>query len=185
MLTINPNTHIYDFYTIKHSFIEHDDSTSSFTIAVLTLSPQIDEYLISQTLENCFAIPYMKQEQNYSEMRPKNPYRHNHRYDNKLTFSLHVDDPTIYCTEFKQALSALSHIKLSTKFVFMDYNELTNELDYITLSFTDVMILFENKLERARRQVDEYNSKPVQQILTQINSLSKEDRNILLNNLSY
>ena len=185
MLTINANTYIYELHTIKHNFTEHTDSTSSVTICVLTLSSKIDKYLISQTLENHFNIPYMKQEKGYAEMRPKNPYRHNHRYDKKLAFSFHVDDPTIYRDEFKQALSILSHLKLSTKFVFMDYNELTNELDYINLSFTDVQILFEDKLEQAHRQIDTHNSKPVQKILKQIDSLSKEDRNTLLNNLSY
>lgn len=185
MLTINVNTHIYDLRTINYNFTEHADSTSFATIGVLTLSPKIDKYLISKVLENHFDIPYMKQEEGYAEMRPDNPYRYNHIYDEKVTFSLHVDDPTVYLTEFKIALSILDRVKLFTQFVVIDYNDLTNELDYTTLSFIDTQILFEKKLEQSHKKIEAYNSKPVQKLLKQIDSLSDEERNILLNNLSY
>lgn len=185
MLTIDANTHIYKLYTIKHSFVEHADSTSSAIIGVLTLSPKIDKYLISKFLEERFNIPYMKQEEGYAEMRPENPYRYNHIYDEKVSFSLHVDDPTVYRTEFKIADSILSRVKLSTKFVVLDYNDLTNKFDYTTLSFIDTKILFEKKLKEAQKKIELHNSKPVQKLLKQIDSLSKEDRNLLINNLSY
>lgn len=185
MLTVNADTHIYNLYTIKHSFVEHADSTSSAMIGVLTLSPKIDKYLISKFLERHFDIPYMKQEEGYAEMRPENPYRYNHIYDEKVAFSLHVDNPTVYRNEFKIALSILSRVKLSTQFVVLDYNELTNELDYTTLSFIDTEILFENKLKQANQKVEQYNNKTVQKLLKQINSLSDEDRINLIKNLSY
>lgn len=185
MLTINADTHIYELHIIKHSFVEHADSTSSATIGVLTLSPKIDKYLISKFLERYFDIPYMKQKEGYAEMKPENPYRYNHIYDEKVAFSLHVDNPTVYRNEFKNAQSILSRIKLSTKFVVIDYNDLKNELDYTTLSFIDTEILFEKKLDQAQKKIELYNSKPVQKLLKQIDSLSNEDRNLLINNLSY
>lgn len=185
MLTINTNTHIYDLRTIKYNFTEHADSTSSATICVLTLSPKVDKYLISKVLENHFDIPYMKQEQGYAEMRPDNPYRYNHIYDKSFAFSLDVDDPTIYRDEFKYALSLIADLSLFSTFIAIDYDELTNKLKYTTLAHAGVLKLFEDKLEKAHKKIEAYNSKPVQKLLKQIDLLSDEERNILLNNLSY
>ena len=138
----------------------------------------MEKYQISSVLEKYFDIPFMKPVGGYAEMRPNNPYRVNHIYDDYLSFSLDVDNPKIFVQEFEQALSWVRSLK-QTRFIVIDYDRYTNEYTFANTTQDDLITLLEHKLDKANRKVAFVQRKPVQQVIKKIKALSPQDRALL------
>lgn len=169
--------HIYGMHLIEHNVVDHADSVTSSKMCVVLRAP-MEKYQISSVLEKYFDIPYMKPVGGYAEMRPNNPYRVNHIYDDYLSFSLDVDNPKVFVQEFEQALSWVRSLK-QTRFIVLDYDRYTNEYTFANTIQDDLITLLEQKLDKANRKVAFVQRKPVQQVLKKIKALSPQDRALL------